>query len=345
VLLARKLRVHSVPIAIAVLLVIGFAIWQFVASRAAGRTVTGGSLVGLISGSVAAAIILFELLLWPRKRLRRWKLFPTKFWMSAHLWLGLATGPLAWIHSGYRLGGTFPAILMTLLGFVLLSGIYGWIMQCILPKWMLNHLPFETIGSQIDDVSIQSALEARRLLTVAYGPKPEGLAKLVDLDEISAAMRGSSMQRDTAGNVKQIIIGAIQRRGESKIALLLPDTHDFNPIDGKEIWRQYAAVIEPFLLHGVVNAQAVGITFDSNKSPIRSSQKTADWFQMFQSSCSPHAGQILTRLQGMCDQRHQFDAQRRAQAWLHGWIAFHASISVLLGALLVTHIFLALKFR
>ncbi|MCY2979888.1 MAG: hypothetical protein NTU79_14570 [Planctomycetota bacterium] len=345
VLLVRKLRIHIGPLLLAVILVLGLAVWQLWASRSSGTIVTGSSLPGLVAGSLAASIIFFELLLWPRKRLRRFKLFPTKFWLSAHLWLGLSTGPLAFIHSGYRFGGTFSTTLMCLLLFVLASGTYGWIMQIIIPKWMLGNLPFETIGSQIDDVSIQSALDARRMLTVAFGPKPVGLTKLANLDEISAKMRGSSMVRDQDGQVRQIVVGAIQRRGDHRSLLKMENTEmEFNPLDGSEVWRQYASVIEPFLLRGIPLSKDKTNARSNRLSPLRTPRKANDWFGLLRESCSLNAGTILESLEQLCEQRHQFNAQRRAQAWLHGWIAIHAGVSVMLGVLLITHIVLALKY-
>jgi hypothetical protein len=352
-LLVRKLKIHIGPLLLAVILVVGLAAWQLWASRSSGTIVSGStvpgvsgsSLPGLVAGSIAASIIFFELLLWPRKRLRRFKLFPTKFWLSAHLWLGLATGPLALIHSGYRFGGTFSTTLMCLLLFVLASGVYGWIMQIIIPKWMLGNLPFETIGSQVDDVSIQSALDARRMLTVAFGPKPVGLTKLANLDEISAKMRGSSMVRDQDGQVRQIVVGAIQRRVDHRSLLKMENAEmEFHPLDGSEVWRQYASVIEPFLLRGIPFSKDKTNARSNRLSPLRTPRKTNDWFGLLRESCSLNAGTILESLEQLCEQRHQFNAQRRAQTWLHGWIAIHAGVSVMLGVLLITHIVLALKY-
>jgi len=299
----------------------------------------------LVVGSVAAAIILFELLLWPRKKLRRWKLFPTKYWMVAHIWLGLATGPLAFIHSGYRFGGTFSTTLMCLLLFVLASGIYGWIIQTILPKWMLGNLPFETIANQIDDVSVQSALNARRMLTVAYGPKPEGLRKLTNLDSMSAKMSGTVTIQDGSDEVKAIVVGAIQRRGSNRNRIEIDTDSEFNADDGIELWRQYAAVVEPFMLQGIALSKGEApLQQTGEKSPISNQQKSSDWFGLLRDSCSATARPIVDRLEELSIQRLQYDIQRRAQAWLHGWIAFHASVSVVLGVLLVTHIILALKY-
>ena len=344
-LLIRKLRLHLGSILLAILLVVGGAIWQAWYSNSSGRTASGSSVPGLVIGGVAAAIILFELLLWPRKKFRRWKLFPTKYWMVAHIWLGLATGPLAYIHAGYRLGGTFSTTLMCLLLFVLVSGIYGWVMQMVLPKWMLGNLPYETIANQIDDVSVQAALTARRMLTVAYGPKPDGLQKLPNLDSQSAKMSGAVTVKNGGNEVKAIVIGAVQRRDSNRARIEIDADNEFNAEDGKELWRQYAAVIEPFMLQAIALSDGDALRRKTGEmSPVRTWQKSVDWFSLLRDSCSATARPIVDRLEELTIQRLQYDAQRRAQAWLHGWIAFHASVSVILGVLLVTHIILALKY-
>jgi hypothetical protein len=155
------MHLHLGPILLASVLILVGWIWQFYLGPRDG-SVSGSSLPGLVIGSIAAGIILFELLLWPRKKLRKYKLGRTKFWVAYHLWLGLACGPLAFIHSGFRFGGTFSTVLMVLLLLVLLSGVFGWIMQVVIPRWMLGNLPQETIPNQIDDVSLLSALESRQ---------------------------------------------------------------------------------------------------------------------------------------------------------------------------------------
>jgi hypothetical protein len=95
------MNLHYGPIALASLLIISGGVWQYSLGTKESPA-TGSSPAGLIVGSIAAGIILFELLLWPRKRLRKYKLGRTKFWVAYHLWLGLACGPLAFIHSGFR---------------------------------------------------------------------------------------------------------------------------------------------------------------------------------------------------------------------------------------------------
>ncbi len=329
----------------ATLLVLLSGFWHAWYSSNSGRFASGSSLPGLVIGSVAAGIILFELLLWPRKKLRRFKLFPTKYWMVAHIWFGLATGPLAFIHAGYRFGGIFSSTLMVLLLFVLVSGIYGWVMQMVIPKWMLGNLPYETIACQIDDVSVQAALNARRMLTVAYGPKPDGLKKLPNLDSLSIKMSGAVTVPDGRKEVRAIVIGAVQRRDSNRSRIAIDVDNEFNADDGKELWKQYAAVIEPFVLEGISLSEEEGTRLQAgDNSPVKTRQKSVDWFSLLRDSCSATARPIVDQLEDLTVQRLQYDAQRRAHAWLHGWIAFHASVSVLLGVLLVTHIILALKY-
>ena len=341
------MHLHYGPIALASLLIILGGVWQFwTASK--DTSVSGSTLPGLVVGSVAAGIILFELLLWPRKRLRKYKLGRTKFWVAYHLWLGLACGPLAFIHSGFRFGGAFSTILMILLLLVLASGVFGWIMQVVIPRWMLGNLPQETILNQIDDVSLLSALENRQMLTVALGGKPPNTGKLVMLEDQLAALRsGGSLpsmnltrQAESHNKSNAIIVGAMQRRDPQRVSISNDLADDLTPADRAEIWKQYTLVIEPFLLRNVVSSGTQSV----KRSPIRTLQKTQDWFKNLRESCSASAGPILDSLQGSVEQRLQFDAQRMAHAWLHRWIAFHAGISVTLGVLLIVHIIQSLRY-
>lgn len=343
-LLVEKLKLHLGPIVLSVVLVVLATLWQFWESHQAGRWVSGSSLSGLVVGSVAALIILFEVLLWPRKKLRRFKLFPTRYWMSAHLWLGLATGPLAWIHSGYRFGGNFSSLLMWLLLFVIASGVYGWIMQVLVPRWMLRNLPQETILNQIEDVSVLTALESRQVLTVALGPKPPNLKKLANLDDLATKIQSPRVSRDASGERKAIIVGAVQRRELGRTLSAEEMQFELREEDSREIWRQYAAVIEPFLLRSDQTANALysdGMTLGTAKF---TQQQWNDWFDVLKGSCSVQASSLIDKLKLSVEKRLQFDSQRRAHRWLHGWVILHASVSIMLCILLLAHIVLALRY-
>lgn len=137
-------------------LVLGFSlpaiIWHVLATFGIAAWPSSSGTVGLTLGILGALMIAFEMLIWPRKKLRRYKLGKTRHWMSWHIWIGLAVGPVGVIHSGYHWGGPLTTILMVLFLGVLLSGIWGLAMQQLLPQTLLNDFPNETIEGQADSV-------------------------------------------------------------------------------------------------------------------------------------------------------------------------------------------------
>jgi hypothetical protein len=103
----------------------------------------GGSPFGLAVGTVALAAMLFALLLGARKALVRRiglgglgfvpRLGSVGWWTRGHLWLGLVALPLALIHSGFRVTGSLATVLVALLVAVVATGLYGLVLQHVLP--------------------------------------------------------------------------------------------------------------------------------------------------------------------------------------------------------------------
>src|SRR5262249_50582553 len=129
----------------------------------------GSSLPGFILGTIGGLIILFEFLLWFRKKVRVWRIGRAQVWMRAHIWLGLLCVPLLLYHSGFRLGGVLSTPLMILLLVVIASGVWGLALQQLLPRRMLDELPAETIYSQIEALAEQVAAEGRQLVRATCG--------------------------------------------------------------------------------------------------------------------------------------------------------------------------------
>jgi hypothetical protein len=127
-------------------------VWYFVVLWRGAEAPGGSSSSGLSLGMAAAAIIAFEMLLLFRKWLRGYRLGRAHSWMFWHVWLGLLSLPLAVCHTGFRLGGPLPALLLGLFLLVIISGIWGLTLQQILPQRLLDAFPAETIESQIDQV-------------------------------------------------------------------------------------------------------------------------------------------------------------------------------------------------
>ncbi|MCM2374623.1 hypothetical protein [Aporhodopirellula aestuarii] len=319
----NQIRLHLPFAFLALVLVIGCAVWYVVDSRNAEQWLGGGSTVGLACGVIAAAIIAFEMLLWPRKLLRRLRLFPTKYWLAAHLWIGLASFPLAILHSGFHLGGFLPATLMILFALTIFSGVYGWAIQNILPKWLLRNLPAETIYSQIDHVAELAAEDAKRMLIASCGQRRTMLdVSQLDMEEMDLSL------------TQTIVIGAVRQAGKGRTSgrtlqtKLVNDSRD----DRDRLWTAFDN-IEDFLIEG-----------GTVTSPVTDRREASIWFNRLRKDCGADSHGVIDALEELCDQRRQFDTQAVVHRWLHAWLPLHIGLSVSVSVLLVVHIWTALKY-
>ncbi len=132
----------------------------------------GGTPVGLAFGIVAYAIFIFGALLSLRKRFVLWPIGSVQSWMRAHIWLTLLTIPLVLLHSGFRWGGPMTVLLVALYTVVMLSGIYGLILQHQLPAIMKERLPAENVYQQIPYVRSRLVQAAKKLHEDLRSPTP-----------------------------------------------------------------------------------------------------------------------------------------------------------------------------
>jgi hypothetical protein len=123
----------------------------------------GGTPVGLIFGATAFAIFIFAGLLGARKKVVLWRLGTLQRWMRAHIWLTLLTVPLVLFHSGFRFGGPMTTLLVVLYVVVMISGIYGLVLQHQLPHIMKERLPAETVYEQIPHIRAQLVAAAEKM--------------------------------------------------------------------------------------------------------------------------------------------------------------------------------------
>ncbi|WP_235908610.1 hypothetical protein [Roseiconus nitratireducens] len=313
-----QLKLHlGFAIPVAVLTAVCMTLY-FRQSLAAGTWVGGGSWSGLLCGVIAGAIILSEMLLWPRKALRRFRLIPTKYWMAAHLWMGLASLPLAIVHCGFHLGGWLPATLLILLVLTVLSGVYGLAVQNVLPRWMLRHLPRETIYNQIQFVSDQAVRDARQLLTRACGRNVASIETAVADPELLPA--------------GAVVVGAVRQAGKTRGKTLQTRHVAEGRFDRETLWSAFDQ-IEPYLREG-----------DRVESPVRQSYGADRWFRRLREACHEESQPVIDVLQDLCDQRREFDLQRRVHRLLHTWLPVHIGLSVAVTILLGIHVWTALKF-
>jgi len=123
----------------------------------------GGTPLGLMLGTISLGIFVFAALLGVRKKLPFLPVGNVQRWLRGHIWLTLLTIPLILLHSGFRLGSSMTTTLMVLYAIVMVSGIYGLILQHKLPTIMKESLPAEIVFEQIPNVRTQLYGAAEKL--------------------------------------------------------------------------------------------------------------------------------------------------------------------------------------
>lgn len=300
-------------------LAVAFYFW-FAVDRA--RWPGGSSLPGLVFGVLSALIIVFEFALWPRKwkRVRAVRfLGRTQTWMMAHLWLGLVSIPLVWLHSGFRWGGGLSATLAALYVAVIASGVFGLVLQNVIPRRLLNEVPAETIYSQIPHVCRLLVEDSDDLVDAVCGREPE-LNKRVTLpfEELPPLV---------------LRIGAVRGMGRFQGTAVCARPRD-SQIPGGELVRDvYRRKIRPFLADGSGRFDELSHEDGAGK-----------YFGELRTRLHPRTHDVLGVLEEACSQRRQLDRQARLHWWLHGWLSIHLPLSVALLILLAAHTFYATKY-
>jgi hypothetical protein len=291
------------------------AAWYGAASMAAGRSLGGGSLHGLVTGAAGGLIVVFEIGLWPRKRLRTARIGRAKVWMKAHIWLGLLAAPLLVIHSGFHWGGgSLSDILLLSFLAVTASGVWGLLLQQFVPSLLLERVPGETIMSQIDAVLVQYLDEASRLVRATCGEDPEP-ARVPEVRSVAVVGAVRTLGRPAGGEAGNPMV----RRVEGSEPLFV-------------CFRESVA---PYL--GVKAGRASGL-------PLASASRAQALFQDLRERLDPAAHDVVDRLEGFCDRRRQFDLQFRIHGWLHNWLSFHVPLSIAMFLMMIAHVYYALYY-
>ena len=131
----------------------------------------GGTPLGLAFGAISLAIFVFAALLSLRKKIPLWRVGTVQRWLRAHIWLTFLTIPLVILHSGFRLGGPMTTLLMVLYAIVMVSGIYGLVLQHLMPRLMKERLPAETVFEQIPHIRAQLCVAAEKMRD-SFKPAP-----------------------------------------------------------------------------------------------------------------------------------------------------------------------------
>jgi hypothetical protein len=313
-------RRHRVWAWFTLLTTLGLVVGYLLRSRGAETWPGGSSDIGLVYGVLGGLIILFELALWPRRwpGVRAWRILGrTQVWMRAHLWLGLLTIPLLWLHSGFTWGGGLSTTLSLLLIAVLGSGIFGLVVQQVIPRLMLSDLPGETIFSQIDVVAAQDLRDADLLVESLCGAvgvaTPE--AELVDFAP--------------AGQGRRVI---------GELAVEVCSVVDL-PRDQQSLLRQsYLRTIRPYLEEAPTRVRGGGVSI------LQSATRANEFFSELSGRLEGGSSNSLRTLESLVRNRRSMHRQVRLHRWLHLWLGIHLPLSIALVLLMFLHVFVSLKY-
>ena len=315
-------------VAVSVLAVAAYAVeWSTV-----GTIPGGSSHSGFLYGIAGGLIIVFELLLWPRKYVRSWRIGSAQTWLRAHVWLGLLSVPLVVMHARlFFIGGLLNVALMWTFVIVIGSGVWGLVLQQFLPKLLLKHVPAETIYDQIEHVAAQQATDAEKLVNALCEPVAD------QPDHESGATAGGFESDDHNRGDRHdeeaeyaVITGFRSMTGiQGKVLETVPI---YSVIPGtREIARRFNEQIRPYLLAGAAGG-----------SPLAGRLESWQFFTTLRANAPAAASDLINQLEQLCENRRQFDLQSRLHGWLHGWLLVHVPVSVALGILLVIHVPVAL---
>jgi hypothetical protein len=179
----------------------------------------GGTPLGLAFGAISLGIFVFAALLSLRKKIPLWRVGTVQRWLRAHIWLTLLTIPLVILHSGFRLGGPMTTLLMALFAIVMVSGIYGLVLQHLMPRLMKERLPAETVFEQIPHIRAQLAVAAEKMrdsFKPAPPKKPDAGAPAPSASK--AVTAGAAVMASTKGGLSTPVARAKSATGSAPTA-------------------------------------------------------------------------------------------------------------------------------
>jgi hypothetical protein len=179
----------------------------------------GGTPLGLTFGAISLGIFVFAALLSLRKKIPLWRVGAVQRWLRAHIWLTLLTIPLVILHSGFRLGGPMTTLLMGLYALVMVSGIYGLVLQHLMPRLMKERLPAETVFEQIPHIRAQLCVAAEKMRD-SFKPTPpkEPDAGASAPSPAKAVTAGSAVMASTKGELSTPVARAKSATGSTLTA-------------------------------------------------------------------------------------------------------------------------------
>ncbi|MBV8052758.1 MAG: hypothetical protein JOZ80_16345 [Acidobacteriaceae bacterium] len=270
----------------------------------------GGSAVGLTYGIIGYAFMLFAGLIGLRKKYPIVRVGRATTWMRGHLWLGLLSFPLILFHAAFSLGaGSLTRALMVLFIVVIISGIFGAVLQHFLPRLLTERVQLETVYEQIDSVRGQLLEEAEKLVADLRSALEGDLSFAEEKQRAMAASAGT-----VGGLTFASGLGASEFTSQ-----IVADFFDQQ--------------LRPFLLHS-----------GGHHCALADKGQASGMFSQLRVQLPRNFWPKLADLESLCDEKRGLDRQRRMHHVLHGWLFVHIPISYALLLLAAVHAVFALRY-
>jgi len=153
------------------------------------RELTGGSTVGLWYGVIGSALMVYAGLLSALRRVPSWWWIGARqTWLRGHIWLGLLSAVFLLCHANFRWGGPIEVLLWVAVIGVLVTGVFGLLLQQMLPRLMTTRVPSEAPYEQIPHLCRVMRKRADALIDSICGPV---VATELDIESTRAAARAA----------------------------------------------------------------------------------------------------------------------------------------------------------
>lgn len=297
----------------AIAITIPFAAWWCYDAWQLRTWMTGSSRAGFTLGILGAALIAFEFMIWPRKRLRaQYWLGPGLWWMKAHVWLGIPTLVFSILHTGFYLGGPLSTTLLLLFLGVMASGVFGLYLQQHIPRRLMLEVPSETLYSQIDTVMADLRRDAQRIAaTVCGAAAVMGTKRMENFAQPFGLPAGQHMPGHGSDSLNQ--------------------TQSISPA-ASELMHFYTKYIDPYLYRRLA------------RNPLSSGARSSSMFYDLRRRTEASAHPAIDALEAICEQRRQLSRQAQLHAMLHVWLQVHLPLSIALVILLAMHAWVAMMY-
>ncbi|QDU63044.1 Ferric reductase like transmembrane component [Planctomycetes bacterium Pan216] len=308
---------------------------------------TGGSGPGMVYGVLATALMVFLGLLNLRKRFPRLALGRAQTWLRAHIWLGLLTFPLLLFHAGFGLGGPLEIALWICYGIVMLSGIFGVLVQHALPRGMTDRVARETIYEQIPHVCAVIQAEADVQVSALCGPiecEPSPL-----LERRWTKLRGPRPKKGEPIPKAKMATDVLVV-GKTEFDDLKQRVYVSEAIPPETDAEEY---VEPDVIEGAPGSDSVRSFYTEElrrflgpEKMSRSPRRCLTVINAFgrlhaQVAATGPLHHLVEKLEDFADLRRQLAEQARLQSWMQQWLLLHVPLSVGLYVLIVAHVITA----